>query len=142
MKRAPQAILILAIVYGATIGAFSLTSINTLTIYPAMDSYSWQSVPKANNGGSDNFEITSYDKPPDNMRGWLAFSIPPLPSDALLVSAKLRLRIWHKTTDDPVQNLGDTTGRVYGIYTLTQPDRKSTRLNSSHSRASRMPSSA
>ena len=109
------------LVYAFTIAGFWVSSIKTLTIFPDKDSYSWQSVPLANNGKSDNFEITSYDKPPYNMRGWIEFNITSVPSDAWVISATLRLRLWHKTTYDPTQNIGDSTGRVYGAYRLLQP---------------------
>lgn len=120
MKRRGLAILIV-VLYGLTAAAFWVTSVKTLTIYPSMDSYGWQSVPNANNGGSNNFEITSYDKPPNNMRGWIVFNIPRIPSDAWILNAKLRLRIWYKTTNDPAQHTGDSTGRMYGVYRLTEP---------------------
>jgi hypothetical protein len=120
MKRSLLVILIIAI-YGVTAATFWATSVSTVTIYAYKDSYSWQSVPEANNGGSNNFEITSYNKPPFNMRGWIEFNITSIPSDEWIISAKLRLRVWHKTTIDPTQNMGDTTGRVYGAYRITQP---------------------
>jgi len=120
MKRSLLVILIIAI-YGATAATLWAASVRTVTIYAYKDSYSWQSVPEANNGGSDNFEITSYNKPPFNMRGWIEFNITSVPSDAWIISSKLRLRVWHKTTNDPASNMGDTTGRVYGVYRITQP---------------------
>src|SRR5208283_2197811 len=86
-----------------------------------MDSYSWQSVPRANNGHSYNFEITSYDKPPYNMRGWIAFNVSKVPNDAWVLKGTFRLRLWHKTLNGPVMGTGDTTGRIYGAYRLTQP---------------------
>ena len=109
------------LVYAFTIAGFWASSVKTLTTFPDKDSYSWQSVPLANNGKSDNFEITSYDKPPYNMRGWIEFNITSIPSDAWIVSSTLRLRVWHHTTDDSTQNIGDSTGRVYGAYRLLQP---------------------
>jgi hypothetical protein len=118
MKRGLFIILTI-LLYAATSAAFWITSVKTLTIYPDKDSYSWQSVPNANNGGSDNFEITSAINGPKNMRGWLAFNISKIPSDAWILTAKLRLRIWHKTTNE--QGTGDSTGRIYGVYPLTQP---------------------
>jgi hypothetical protein len=120
MKRVHLAVLIIA-VYGLTLGIFWAISLNTLTIYSMKDSYSWQSIPDANNGGSDNFEITSSLKNPKNMRGWVQFDLQKVPPDALVVSATLRLRLWHKTTNDPPQGIGDSTGRVYGAYQITQP---------------------
>lgn len=120
MKRSLFLILIIA-VYGLTAVIFWTTSIKTPTIYPDKDSYSWQSVPKANNGHSDNFEITSYNKPPYNMRGWIEFNTTSVPSDAVILSARLRLRLWAKSTDDPTQEMGDSTGRTYGVYRLTKP---------------------
>jgi hypothetical protein len=111
MKRSLLLILIVA-VYAATAGIFWLTSVKTIIIYPDKDSYSWQSVPKANNGLSNNFEIASYNKPPYNMRGWIEFNINSIPSDAWVISAKVRLRVWY---------IGNTTGRMYGVYRLTQP---------------------
>jgi hypothetical protein len=120
MKRFHFVLLTLAL-YGLTIGIFWATSVSTLTIYSMKDSYSWQSVPNANNGGSDNFEITSSLKNPRNMRGWVQFNLQKIPSDAWVLSATLRLRLWHKTTTDPAQGIGDSTGRVYGAYQITQP---------------------
>jgi hypothetical protein len=119
MKRAHFAILIIAL-YGLTIGIFWATSVATLTIYSMKDSYSWQSVPNANNGGSDNFEIMSSLKNPKNMRGWVQFDIQKIPSDAWILSSTLRLRLWHKTTNDPAQGIGDSTGRIYNAYQITQ----------------------
>lgn len=120
MKRVYLAILIIAI-YGLTLGTFWATSIKTLTIYSMKDSYSWQSVPNANNGGSDNFEITSSLKDPKNMRGWVQFDVQKIPTDAWVLSAILRLRLWHRTTNDSREGTGDSAGRVYGAYELTQP---------------------
>ncbi|MGO9645366.1 MAG: DNRLRE domain-containing protein [Candidatus Bathyarchaeia archaeon] len=113
-------ILLILLLYGATFAAFWATSVLTLNLNPTADSYSWQSVPLANNGGSDNFEITSYNQPPYNMRGWIEFNISTVPQNVWILSATLRLRLWHKTTDTPPQ-MGDPTGRVYGVYELTQP---------------------
>ncbi len=120
LKRSLFLIIVIA-VYSATAAVFWVTAVKTATIYPDKDSYSWQSVPKANNGHSDNFEITSYNKPPFNMRGWIEFNITSIPSDAWLISAKLRLRLWSKSIDDPGEGMGDSTGRIYGVYRLTQP---------------------
>lgn len=119
MKKIDVVLLIL-LLYGATFAAFWATSVQTLNLNPTADSYSWQSVPLANNGGSDNFEITSYNQPPYNMRGWIQFNISTIPQNVWILSATLRLRLWHKTTDTPSQ-MGDPTGRVYGVYELTQP---------------------
>jgi hypothetical protein len=96
-----------------------MTSVNTTTIYPDKHSYSWQSVPLANNGHSDNFEITSYNKPPYNMRGWIEFNVSSIPSQAWVISAELRLRLWSK--GDPTLGTQDSTGRIYGVYRLIQP---------------------
>lgn len=118
MKR--LLMLILA-VYGVTGAVFWITAVNSTTLYAVIDSYSWQSVPNANNGGSNNFAITSSTANPKNMRGWIAFDIRGIPKDVWIINANLRLRVWHKTTDDPKLGLGDTTGRVYGVYRVTQP---------------------
>lgn len=118
MKRG---LLLFLAVYGATLGVFWATSVTTMTLYPTVDSYSWQSVPNANNGGSDNFEITSSIANPKNMRGWIAFDVRRLPSDALIIGARLTLRIWHKTTNSPKEGIGDSTGRIYAVYRVTQP---------------------
>ena len=112
---------VVAAVYVFTFAGFWVSSVKTAVIFPDKDSYSWESVPLANNGKSNNFEITSYDKPPYNMRGWIEFNISSLPQDARVITATLRLRIWHKTTVDPTQNMGDPTGRIYGVYRLLQP---------------------
>lgn len=120
MKRSAAVILVL-IVYGMTFAAFWVTSVGTLSLYPTMDSYSWQSVPKANNGHSNNFEVTSYNKPPFNMRGWIAFDTSKIPANVWIMKATLRLRVWHKTLNDPKMGTEDTTGRIYGAYRLTQP---------------------
>lgn len=111
-------LLLMAVVYSLTVALFWATSIRTVMIYPAMDSYSWESVPNANNGGSDNFAITSSISGPKNMRGWLAFDIQGIPRDVWVLSAKLQLRVWHKTT--AIEG-GDTTGRTYAVYRVTQP---------------------
>lgn len=111
--------IILLIIVISTIGAFFETNFRSVTIYPTKDSYSWQSVPNANNGKSDNFEIASSNKPPYNMRGWIEFNISKIPSGAWITSTTFRLRLWHKTTNDPHQ--GDSTGRIYGVYRVTQP---------------------
>lgn len=115
MKRSLLLLLILAV---STAGIFSVTSVKTTTIYPDKDSYSWESVPKANNGHSDNFEIASYNKPPYNMRGWIEFDVSSVPSDAWIMSAELRLRLWSK--GDPALGAQDSTGRIYGVYRLLQ----------------------
>jgi hypothetical protein len=120
MKRRNFMALVLA-VYAISIAGFWASSVNTAVIFADKDSYSWQSVPLANNGFSDNFEIASYDKPPYNMRGWVEFNISSIPSDVWIISATLRLRLWHKTTPDPTQNIGDPTGRTYGAYRLLEP---------------------
>lgn len=120
MKRSSVLILTL-ILYGSTFAASWVTSVKTAVMYPTMDSYSWQSVPEANNGRSDNFEIASYNKPPYNMRGWIAFNISTIPADASILKATFRLRLWHKTLNDPAMGTGDTTGRTYGVYRLIQP---------------------
>ena len=112
--------LILA-VYGVTGAVFWITAVNSTTLYAMVDSYSWQSFPNANNGGSDNFAITSVTANPKNMRGWIAFDIQGIPSNVWIVNAKLQLRIWHKTT---AAEGGDTTGRLYGVYRVTQPWRE------------------
>src|SRR3989304_7464875 len=113
----PLLTLILA-VYVITGALFWVTAANSTTLYAATDSYSCQSVPNANNGGSDNFAITSATANPKNMRGWIAFDIQGIPSNVWVVNAKLQLRIWHKTT---AAEGGDTTGRLYGAYRVTQP---------------------
>ena len=118
MKLYP--LLILGLLLATVIG-FWATSVNTLTLFPTMDNYAWQSVPYANNGHSDNFEITSAIVNPKNMRGWVAFDLKGIPSDALVVHADLRLRVWSKSPNDPSQGFGDSTGRVYGVYRVTQP---------------------
>jgi len=118
MKRVPILVLGLLIL---TVAGFWATSVVTLALPPTMDSYSWQSIPYSNNGGSNNFQITSANFNPKNMRGWVAFNISNMPSDALVLRAQLRLRIWHKTTNDPSHRVGDSTGRIYGVYRITQP---------------------
>jgi len=120
VKRVASAVFVIAI-YALTIATFWGAGVHTITVYPYKDSYSWESVPYANNGGSRNFEITSYNRPPNNMRGWMAFNLSTLPQDVLVFAAKLSLRIWHKTTVDQRLGTGDATGRVYGVYRLTQP---------------------
>jgi len=113
-------ILLLILIYTATFATFWVTSVQTISLIPIAARYSWQSVPNANNGGSDNFEITSYSQPPYNMRGWIEFDISNISQNAWILSATLRLRLWHKTTVTPPQ-MGDPTGRVYGVYEVTQP---------------------
>jgi hypothetical protein len=93
-------------------------AVQTLTFFPIAQSYSWQIVPLANNGGSDNFEITSWQNE-HNMRGWIAFNLSSIPQNVWIQSATLRLRVWQKTTNQ--SGLGDATGRIYGVYMLTQP---------------------
>jgi hypothetical protein len=120
MKR--SALLILALIlYGSSFAAFWAISVKTLVLYPTMDSYSWQSVPEANNGRSNNFEITSYNRPPYNMRGWIAFNVSEIPTNTWILKATFRLRVWHKTLNDTVMGTGDTTGRTYGVYRIIQP---------------------
>jgi hypothetical protein len=114
-------VLVVVAIYAITIAGFWLSSVRTVTLFADKHDYAWQSNPNANNGFSDNFEITSYDKPPFNMRGWIHFNTSSIPSDAWILSATFRLRLWHKTTVDTTQNMGDSTGRVYGVYELIQP---------------------
>ena len=104
-----------------TVAGFVAASTVTVSLPPAMDSYSWQSFPHSNNGGSNNFQIMSANFNPKNMRGWIAFNISSIPSDALVFRAQLGLRIWYKTTNDPAHKVGDSTGRIYGAYRITQP---------------------
>lgn len=118
MKRFPTLVLVLLI---ATVVGFWATSVVTSTLYPTIDSYSWQSVPDANNGRSDNFQITSTNVNPKNMRGWIAFDVRAIPSDVWVIRAQLRLRIWAKSENDPSKGFGDSTGRIYGVYRTTQP---------------------
>lgn len=118
MKRFPTLVLVLLV---ATAVGFWATSVVTLTLYPTMDSYSWQSVPDSNNGRSDNFQITSANVNPKNMRGWIAFDVRAIPPDAWFIRAQLRLRIWSKSENDPSKGFGDSTGRIYGVYRITQP---------------------
>lgn len=123
LKRLYSAVLIVAL-FGSTAAGFWVTSVRTVTFYPSMDSYGWQYPPKANNGGSNNFQVMSDIQKPGNMRGWVAFNISTLPPDLWIVNAKLRLRVWHKTTADPARRVGDSTGRIYGVYRLLQPWRE------------------
>jgi hypothetical protein len=117
--------LILAIaVLVVTVVGFWVTSVVTFSVYPTADTYAWQSVPDANNGYSDNFEITSATVNPKNMRGWVAFDLRGLPSDAWILSAQLQLRVWSKSDNDPSRGFGDSTGRIYGVYRITQPWRE------------------
>jgi hypothetical protein len=118
LKRFPTLVLVLLL---ATVAGFWVTSVATLTLYSTIDSYAWQSVPDANNGYSDNFQITSGSVNPRNMRGWIAFDLRGIPSDALVIRAELRLRIWSKSQEDPSRGFGDSTGRIYGVYCITQP---------------------
>lgn len=119
MKRLYLAVLMMAL-FGSTAAGFWVTSVRTETFYANKDSYGWQFPPKANNGGSNNFQVESYNEKPGNMRGWEAFNISSIPYDAWVVAAKLRLRVWHKTTADSERKTGDTTGRIYGVYRLLQ----------------------
>ena len=112
---------IVTAVYVFTFAGFWFSSTTETVIFREKHAYSWESVPLANNGKSDNFEITSYDKPPYNMRGWIQFNISSIPANDWIISATLRLRVWHKTTPDPTQNIGDPTGRLYGAYRLLEP---------------------
>jgi hypothetical protein len=114
MKRL---LILTAAVYLATAGFFWTLAVNSVTLYAVSDSYAWESFPNANNGGSNNFAITSFDANPKNMRGWIAFDIKRIPENVWIVNARLQLRIWHKTTSTEG---GDTTGRVYGVYRVTQ----------------------
>jgi len=111
-------VLLIVLIYGATLGGFWAFAIHTVTLYPVAQSYSWQIVPLANNGGSDNFEITSWQNG-HNMRGWIEFNLSSVPQRAWIMSATLILRLWQKTTNG--SQLGDPTGRLYGVYALTQP---------------------
>ena len=53
------------------------------------------------------------------MRGWIEFNTSSIPSDAWIISAQLHLRVW--TKGDPTLGTADATGRIYGVYRLTQP---------------------
>ena len=44
--------------------------------------------------------------------------------------------------DDKIMVIGEDVGKLGGVFRATDGDRKSTRLNSSHVKRSRMPSSA
>ena len=77
-KSRAIAIALILVLYGMTIGAFYSIAVTTVTLYPSKDSYAWESVPDANNGKSDNFEITSYLG--HNMRGWIEFNTTSIPS--------------------------------------------------------------
>lgn len=111
-------LLLTVAVYSLTMLVFWATSVNTMTIYSAMDSYGWESIARANNGGSNNFAITSSISGPKNMRGWIAFDVGGIQHNVWILNARLQLRIWHKTTS---AEGGDTTGRIYGVYRVTQP---------------------
>jgi len=121
-------ILLIVLIYSGTFGIFWITSAHTLTLYPIAQSYSWQIVPLANNGGSDNFEIMSW-RHGHNMRGWIEFNLSSIPQRAWITSAILSLRLWQKTAPqtqlaDQLGNqsqLGDPTGRIYGVYALSSP---------------------
>jgi hypothetical protein len=82
------------------------------------DAYAWQSVPEANNGGSNNFQIMSYDRPPYNMRGYIQFNTSTIPQGSLILSATMRLRVWSKSEPDASKNVGDPTGRQYGAFPM------------------------
>jgi hypothetical protein len=58
---------------------------------------------------------------PLNMRGWIGFNVSGIPSGAWIINAQFRLRIWSKSPNDPSSGFGDSTGRIYGVYRLTQP---------------------
>jgi hypothetical protein len=113
-------LLILGLIIATVVG-FWATSVATLTLFPTMDNYAWQSVPYANNGHSDNFQITSATVDPKNMRGWVAFDVKSIPSDVLVVRADFRLRVWSRSENDSSKGFGDSIGRVYGVYRVTQP---------------------
>lgn len=82
------------------------------------DAYAWQSVPEANNGGSNNFQVMSFDHPPYNMRGYIQFNTSRIPQGSLVLSATMRLRVWWKAEPDPSKNVGDATGRQYGAFPM------------------------
>jgi hypothetical protein len=107
-----------------TVIGFWVTSVASLPLYPTGDTYAWQSVPDANNGYSDNFEITSANVNPKNMRGWVVFNLQGVPADAWILNARLQLRLWSKSENDPSKGFGDSTGRIYGVYRITQPWRE------------------
>lgn len=88
---------------------------------PQYDAYAWQSVPEANNGGSNNFQITSYNRPPYNMRGFIQFDISHIPKGSMILSATLRMRVWWKSEPDSAKNVGDPTGRSYGASPMLAP---------------------
>jgi len=113
------AVVLVVVVYGATLGIFWAAAVQTLTLNPVAQSYSWEIVPLANNGGSNNFEIMSWHSG-HNMRGWIAFNVTPIPQNTWIISAILNLRLWVKTTPNQSQ-LGDPTGRLYGVYALNGP---------------------
>ena len=115
--RTRTVILLMLSIYAVTLGLFFVASVRTVTFFPIAQSYSWQIVPLANNGGSDNFEITSWHDQ-HNMRGWIAFNISSVPQNVWVQSATLRLRLWQKTTNQT--EIGDPTGRIYAVYMLTQ----------------------
>jgi hypothetical protein len=121
MKRALILVLGVLSLLIVTVFGFWVTWVVTVSLPPTMDSYAWQSFPLSNNGGSNNFQITSANFNPKNMRGWVAFDIGNLPSDTLVLRAQLGLRIWYKTTTDSSHKVGDSTGRIYGVYRITQP---------------------
>lgn len=98
--------------------AIMVTGLRFQTVYPAIDSYAWQLVPEANNGSSNNFQITSASDSPRNMRGFIKFNLPQIPQRSILIWVDLKLRVWSKSPNDPSRNLGDPTGRSYGIFRL------------------------
>jgi len=53
------------------------------------------------------------------MRGWIEFNVSSIPSEAWVVSAEFRLRLWSK--GDPALGTEDSTSRIYGVYRLEQP---------------------
>jgi hypothetical protein len=56
------------------------------------------------------------------MRGWIEFDTTSVPADVWVISAIMRLRVWHVSkVDDPYPNTGDSEGRIYGVYRLLQP---------------------
>jgi hypothetical protein len=116
MKRR-AVITFIVILYVITWLTFYATAVGTATLYPTKDSYSWESVPNANNGKSDNFEITS--DVGHNMRGWIEFDTSRILPGGWILSAQLRLRLWQRTTNNPPY--GDAAGRRYGVYRATQP---------------------
>jgi len=117
--RSLTTVLLIVVIYGATFGIFWVSAVQTITLNPIAQSYSWEIVPLANNGGSNNFEITSWHSG-HNMRGWIAFNQSSISQNVWIMSATLNLRLWVKTSSNQSQ-LGDPTGRLYGVYALTGP---------------------